>query len=244
MSTANEPGDLQPVSVNRAPSSKHVWTIAIGLIVAGVAALAIDMPAARWFAVQEQLDFLSKPLRFSEAFGHGIGVLMLLVAVFALDPEGRPQLIRIASAAFGSGLAANLGKIMVARTRPHFFDLTKDVFASFTQWLPLLGVRGDQQSFPSSHTATAAGFAVALSWRYPRGRWFFVLLVLLVALQRLNGNSHFVSDVFFGGAVGYLFAHACLPGGIFSKPFDRLEQRMAKSHAASQQVLRVKSEWD
>jgi membrane-associated phospholipid phosphatase len=189
-------------------------------------------------------EFLSKPVRFAEMFGHGIGVAMLLVAVFALDPLGRPKLLRIAAAAFGSGLAANFGKMLVERVRPRYFDLTKGVFDSFVDWFPLFGTHGDHQSFPSSHAATAAGFAVALTWRFPRGRWYFVAMVVLVAMQRYSGNSHFVSDLIFGAAVGYIVGHACLPGGIFSGPFDRYEERMAKAQYASQQRWQIKSNWN
>lgn len=218
--------------------------IAGSLLLAAIAALAIDMPTARWLVSGDFPDVLNKPLRFSEAFGHGIGVAMFLAAAWVLDPLGRMRLVRMGAAAFGSGLAANLGKILIARTRPRYFDLTHGVFDSFADWLPLLTAQGDHQSFPSSHTATAAGFAVALAWRYPRGRWFFGAMVVMVAMQRLSGNSHFVSDLIFGAAIGYVFAHACLPGGIFSGVFDRFEQRMAASANASHDQFFIKSNWN
>ena len=62
----------------------------------------------------------------------------------------------------------------------------------------------DFQAFPSAHSATAFGFALGLSWLFPKGRWYFFALAILAASQRVLSLAHWTSDVFFGAAVGLL----------------------------------------
>ena len=97
------------------------------------------------------------------------------------------------------------------------------VAESFGRWFPLLGEGSAGQSFPSAHTATAVGLAIALSWLYPRGRWMFATLALLVACQRIESGYHFASDTIFGAAVGLFIAIACLKNGRLARRFDRIE---------------------
>jgi membrane-associated phospholipid phosphatase len=124
-------------------------------------------------------------------------------------------------------------KLLVARARPYRFDLQADALDSFAGWFPLLGNRSWEQGFPSSHTATAAGLAIALSWLYPRGRWLFPALAALAGMQRVLAESHFLSDVFWGAAVGCIFAPLCVYGSRLSRAFDRLEIRLSAERPAS-----------
>jgi membrane-associated phospholipid phosphatase len=57
-------------------------------------------------------------------------------------------------------------------------------------------------AFPSGHSAMMAAGMVALSLGYPKLRWFFVFLWLLVAVGLVGMNYHFVSDVIGGAALG------------------------------------------
>ncbi len=93
-------------------------------------------------------------------------------------------------------------------------------------WFPLLGNGSSEQSFPSSHTATAAGLAIVLAYFYPRGRWFFPALAALAGFQRVTEQSHFLSDVFWGAAVGCIFAPLCVYGSRIARRFDVLEARL------------------
>ena len=132
---------------------------------------------------------------------------VVLVAIYQLDPSRRRMLWWVLACVALSGLAANGAKMLLARTRPWAFDFQGDVWTTFGRWLPMSGV---SQSFPSGHTATAAGLALALMVLYPRGRRLFVLLVVLVACQRLACGAHYLSDVLSGAAVGCLTVACCL----------------------------------
>ncbi len=160
----------------------------------------------------------------SEVFGHGLGVLLILITVFVLDPDRRGSLVRLAAAAFGSGLAANCVKLMIARRRPHSFDLDAGgVWHTFCGF-GLFGEGGSRmQGFPSAHAATAAGLAIGLTWLYPRGRWLFATFAVLVACQRIQSGAHFLSDTLFGAALGCLVATVCIE---HLRCFDRFEGKL------------------
>lgn len=57
-------------------------------------------------------------------------------------------------------------------------------------------------SFPSSHTASAFGFAVAASAQYPPAAPLLVPAALGVALARVYAVRHYPSDVLAGAALG------------------------------------------
>ncbi len=79
-------------------------------------------------------------------------------------------------------------------------------------------------SLPLGDTVVAWSVARAMSHEYPDQFWVAPLTygaTTLVALERINYNAHFASDVFLGAAIGY-FTGAFLarihppPGGYFS----------------------------
>ncbi|MBN2022182.1 MAG: phosphatase PAP2 family protein [Pirellulales bacterium] len=214
-----ERGSATPLPL--APRTPFV--LAAGLLAAALAALAIDVPVAVWCREGRVPGDLAKVLTFSEAFGHGIGVVMLAVAVFVLDPGRRAMLPRVLACSLGAGMCANVLKLLVARMRPRAFDLSASVFDSFTQFLPLGAGGSAAQSFPSAHVATAVGLAFALAWLYPRGRGYFAVLAVLVGGQRIESTAHFPSDVFFGAALGCLAATVCLGEGPVARWFARHE---------------------
>jgi len=76
----------------------------------------------------------------------------------------------------------------------------------------LLGKSADLMSFPSGHSAVAAGLATALAWKYPHGTLTFGLLAAAAGLQRVASSAHYPSDVAFGAAIGVAVAAICLGG--------------------------------
>ncbi len=102
--------------------------------------------------------------------------------------------------------------------------LTGTVWSTFGHCFSALGVGSAGQSFPSAHTATAAGLAAALTWLYPQGRLLFPLLAILVGCQRIVCGAHYLSDVCIGAAAGCLVAQFFLRVGRLPAWFDRWEQ--------------------
>jgi len=229
-----QPGWRQGVSSSEAtPSATFAWAdgpwrrlVPAVLAAAAAAALAVDCPLASWCLRGGGMEDLRRLLLTVEPFGNGLGVLLIVAAVHQLDPRRRWALPRVLAMSLGAGLAADLGKLLIARTRPHHFSFQGGVADTFGSWFPFLGTGNGDQSFPSAHTATAVGLAVALIWLYPRGRRLFATLAVLVACQRMVGNAHYLSDTLCGAAIGLWVSMSLLKNRRMASPFDRLEHRL------------------
>ena len=177
------------------------------------AVLPLDVAICRWWATGPLPGGVVKVVALSEAFAHGYGVALLLAVVWVLDINHRRYVLRLGCSAYVSGLVTNLVKISVGRTRPNVSNLNAAVHETFVGWLPSWTL-GDWsrlfdrsiQSFPSGHTATAVGLAIGLICLYPQGRWLFIALAFLAALQRLQAGAHFPSDVLAAAGIACLVA--------------------------------------
>lgn len=182
------------------------------LVLASLAALSIDIAVAQACRDGRCPKFVSDVLDKVEPFGHGIGVAFVIATVAILDVERRAWAPALCAAgALSGGLTANIIKLLIGRTRPRNYSFAStDVRQTFESWFPFGTGGSASQSFPSAHTATAFGFAVALSAIYPRGRWWFFALATLVGLHRIQSTAHYPSDVLAGAAVGWVMGHLCV----------------------------------
>jgi membrane-associated phospholipid phosphatase len=179
---------------------------ALALILCGIAALSVDVPLARRAHDHAWPKAVADLLQRFEVFGYGVTAGVILLVPFLLDPDRRRQMPRMILIVFGAGLTANIVKLLQARIRPRDFSFEGGVWDTFGPLLTLGNGGSKFQSFPSAHTAVAVALAVGLSALYPRGRWLFTILAVLAASQRVVGGAHYPSDVFWGAAVGWLFA--------------------------------------
>lgn len=102
-----------------------------------------------------------------------------------------------------SGILVNILKTIFSRYRPkaYFQDnlFGFDVFAFKTQYV--------FNSFPSGHSATAMGLAVALMLLFPKYRILAFLFGVIVASSRFIITAHYVSDVLMGSLLGGLVSY-------------------------------------
>lgn len=201
--------------------------VALALATAAVLALPLDLSVMRWATGGHLPGSAEKAIRLSEAFSHGFGAAVILLAVWLLDRGSRSQMPRLVAGTVLGGVLANTLKLVVSRTRPRAFDLDGQILDSFSGWLSFGRLPSTQEGFPSAHAATGFALAAMLSWRYPAGRTLFVVLAVVSGVQRIVSSAHFPSDVLLGAALGVLGASLCLPGGAASAPFDRFESRRA-----------------
>ena len=214
--------------------------LAAAALLAGLAgiALAVDLPVARWCRTARLPREPLRLVNFAEAFAHGTGAAALLVVVLVLDPRlrlprpgrrltsdpGARDFVRMIAATFSGGLMVDGVKALVERVRPRAADLAAvdSAWGTFgvAALLPHSTGHADVSSFPSGHAAVAAGFAAALSWRYPRGAVIFAVIAFLAATQRVVSSAHYPSDVACGAAIGLLGAALCLGdrGGSVESP--------------------------
>jgi membrane-associated phospholipid phosphatase len=195
---------------------------------AGGLAFVVDLPVARMFRAGFLPGDLRRLLDFPEVAAHGLGVACLIIGVGALDPTlwrraagpwwlPSAALVRFLGATYAGGVIVNVLKVAIVRVRPRAVDLTgiDSAFDTFGQAAATAaGATGsDLMSFPSGHSAVAAGFAAALACRYPHAAWFFTAVALGALTQRLVSSAHYPSDVLCGAAIGLLGAALCLEGG-------------------------------
>ena len=192
-------------------ASGRSFSFAVILVLAGCAVMPWDVAIDHWVRSCDIPGMLDDVFVAGESFGNAAGALLITLTIFVLAPQYRRKVPTILCAALGSGITSQALKVFVTRTRPR--DLPADLasFRDTFDWPFVMTTENIRfRSFPSSHTATAVGLAVALAWCFPRGRWLFAGLATLVAGQRVEIRAHFPSDVLFGAAVGWVFAHVCL----------------------------------
>lgn len=228
--------DTQGMTVTRhIPPPRHpigrfqvvLLSVATALVAVGAAALLIDLPVAGWCKTHRLPGEIGRLINLLEISGHSLGAAIGLIAVVTLDrtlrlplpgrfASGERAFARMIAATYLGGLLVDLIKISVARVRPRAADLTSvaSVFGTFGD--SALAVDkphlADLMSFPSGHSAVAAGLAAALAWRYPHGWPLFAFLAAATAIQRVVTSAHYPSDVACGAAVGLIAAACCLGG--------------------------------
>ena len=202
-------------SAKQAGSADHkLQFLAVILALAGCAALAISplvMLADRAISAAVRAGHvpgdLRKAIELSEAFAHGSGVAVILIALLLVCSRPRASIWTVISMTALSGVTANVLKGVFTRARPYTYDAEARAVTDVTGW-EFLGTGSfwdaSQRSFPSGHTATAWGLAIGLSLLFPRGRILFLLLAILATYQRLYSGAHFPSDTVAG------FGIACL----------------------------------
>jgi len=215
-----------PRRVRFATRYRHL--IRCALAAAVLAALAfgaffVDLAVTRW-ALASRLGVepawrigsdVTDWIDLTEVFGHGYGALMIFLAVFLLDVPGRRFLPRMIAATATAGIVGNLAKCLIPRIRPRHF-LHPLALPETTVWDAFLGPPrwpggpNVEAALPSGHTALAVGLAMALAWRYPRGRWYFAFLAAVVAVQRVVSGNHWLSDTLLGAALAVMVAGAIL----------------------------------
>jgi len=197
---------LSPAEVVR---GRH-WKPAAALLLATAALVALDPHDTPYFRRTNTFS------GFNNSFSGrntGLGTALLPLSFYAVGLARRDPYAQHTSLLAGEALAdaeilATVMKSVDRRLRPS--DLLPNGDFSDT-WFkrrgPFISGRG---SFPSGHTIAAFSVATVFANRYHRHRWVPWVaygLAGLVGFSRVSLQSHFPSDVFAGGALGYVVGH-------------------------------------
>ena len=101
-------------------------------------------------------------------------------------------------------------KYFISRLRPYQLNLIPTlnslIESSHLTW---------DYSFPSFHAALAFSSIPFLNKEFPKFKWLWISLAILISFSRIYFGLHFPTDVFFGAIIGYSI----------SKIFLNLEQK-------------------
>ena len=179
------------------------------MVFIGFVCLPFDVSIAKAMLNDVTPGELRGLLARGEVFGHAYGMAAIAFTIYLLSPKNRLVVPRLILNCLTAGLTADLLKLAVWRVRPrsnYSWEANSDTFlgtiftANDWNWAQLLD--SNRHSLPSAHTAVAVAFAISLAKLFPEARWWFAVLALLCALNRIDGGAHFPSDVFWGAAVG------------------------------------------
>lgn len=181
-------------------NAQRWWLLAL-LGMAAISVAVIDYPLARWLDAHST-PWMSTMGYWLEEAGKSHWVLIFsLVMVVATWRSWRVAARRhlaLFAAVAGSGIAANVIKVLVCRPRPPVFLATGAVTP---QWLTFL-TDWSWNSFPSGHATTGIAIAIAGSAAWPRLRVPMWIVGLAITFGRVMYNVHYLSDVLTGIALG------------------------------------------
>jgi membrane-associated phospholipid phosphatase len=193
---------------------RQTWIAALGCGLFALA-LAADRPVSQWVhetridvAITGRFHWVSVLARIPGNFlTFTLPAAIGLLICSGWHRTNKPGWWKPAAMVFLGGVfvAANsLVKWIVGRARPN----QGEVFAVH----PFVGgihqIGGRNQSFPSGDVCLAAATAISLWILFPRLRWAWIVIILIVAAQRILAGAHYPSDVVAAAALGWLLAAA------------------------------------
>lgn len=143
--------------------------------------------------------FLESIDRLISFIAHGATLIVIAFMLYVLGKflnqrlhnTGRSLIIAFISV----GIVVQLLKHLIGRARPRLTYETTFIGPS---------LRSGYDSFPSGHTAVAYCLAYILSQHFPKYRFIFYSFAIFTGLERIEGISHFPSDVLAGAVLGLI----------------------------------------
>ncbi len=158
------------------------------ILFSGIAAASLlkGSDPAHLKSIQNNIN-LSQDLNDAGDFlGTGIPGVAIAVSQYYFFEHHSEALSHLATITY-TGVSTALLKAAINRDRPN----------------------GGGHSMPSGHTSTAFATATALTYEYGwKAASIAYPIALLVALQRLDANAHWPSDILMGATIGVFWARA------------------------------------
>ncbi len=198
---------LFPLSVARG----HHWKPALALVGATALLTAVDAHNAKWARNNIQ------PLRFFNRTFSGYNTAtatdafagaFYLAAILRRNAYDQRTFMLAGEAVIDSEILTTLMKDIDGRETP----ISYPPGANFTEsWFKVRkgGWLGGLGSMPSGHEIAIMAVATTFAERYPHPawhRWLAYGVAAAVGISRVTLQSHFSSDTFAGGALGYVIA--------------------------------------
>jgi undecaprenyl-diphosphatase len=172
---------------------------AVSLI--GIISFIYDEPIAIFFKGLDN-KFLTNLSIIFDSIWVMIAIYLGLMIVIARKKDLKS--VRPMSLALISTLViSSVIKLLIMRERPF----------GITEVIPFINLI--DYSFPSNHAAVVFAAVPFINKELKKYKYFWIVFAVLIALSRVYLNLHYLSDVIFGGLLGYLV------GIIAMKIFER-----------------------
>jgi len=222
--------DHEP-ALRRKPATPQLLKLSVLFAVLTLPAMEVDGQLASSIAGWER-DTAWMQLLDVFRFAGSLPVLLAIgLLILLMDPSTRRPMLRLLATLLTATVITGLLKAVFSRQRPGSIDLDNPLWSSFPGLFDSLRSLQQGESvldwslggFPSGHVTSAVVTAIGLGWLYPRGRWLFAGIALLVAAQRLAFEHHFLSDLLAAVAVATLVAGVLASSRGPGAWFDRFE---------------------
>ena len=161
--------------------------LVIGILIF-LASYRLDQQVSLFF---RNFRFMLLDFVFSIITNFGFVVLiMLIMPIVILFNKNKKQTYLLLLAFAVSIIFSFVLKLIFLRQRPN--ELLTYPFVNITDY-----------SFPSMHAAVVFSLLPILIKYLPKQKYFWVIFAFLVAFTRIYFGFHFLSDVVFGGFLGY-----------------------------------------
>jgi len=188
---------------------RHRRVLIAALAVAGATAALVELDPKEGHYFRNSTAYNGFNRGFS-GYNTSLGMVLAPVSWYAVglirkDEKAQKTTLLAAEAVVDSEILTTVMKDVDRRLRPGAIapngNFSDTWFDSRGSWL-----RG-RGSFPSGHTIAAASIATVFARQYGRQhRWVPYVaygLAATIGFSRMTLSSHFLSDVFLGGALGY-----------------------------------------
>lgn len=142
--------------------------------------------------------------------------LILLLLLFLVYHQKAPlfahKMVYLFSSVAISGIFVDIVKIIVGRLRPDM------LFEHNLYGLVWFKIGSEFNSLPSGHSATAFALCMGLTLLFPKYKYLYIFIAILVVMSRVVLNFHYLSDTIIGGLSGGLIAFIIYKKYFFTIP--------------------------
>jgi membrane-associated phospholipid phosphatase len=188
---------------------RKYWIPTAAIVATTVGLMAIDAKEGHYFRNSSTYN------GFNNIFSSNNTQYSLIIAPFALygagllvkDSKMKSTALLAGEAVIDSEILTTVLKDIDRRKRPMDFPANGNFYDSWFDG-KAGGLQGNG-SFPSGHTIAAFSIATVIARRYGNHKWVPYVAygtAAMIGFSRLTLSSHFSSDVFVGGVLGYAIA--------------------------------------
>ncbi len=187
------------------------WIFVIGLFLLTIISFSIDKYVLNLITLLEH-PILDGFFILITNLGIPLAIVIVILLSVPFTKKWKETYLLLFAVIFASAVALSI-KAIFMRERPD------DIFVSLNLFL--------NYSFPSMHTTIVFALLPVLNVLFPKKKPLFITIAVLIAASRIYLRVHFLSDVLFGAAIGYMIGLILIPfkdNVFFTNPFKFARQ--------------------